>query len=225
MTAIFAHVTRERALLAADTLRIDPLGLFGDRTVGKLFCWANCIPFGGAGNGPRLAKLATTMIENQGEFTPDEAGFLAAFTKYQSLVYADATSGKGVVTSVASLTTGTLLASVPAMGGYGEHILKLDFATGSATTLPDRVAAEGTDANALTTIAATAFHKTHGSTGLPGDRWAGEAISQSVTSFPNAIGFPFDIIVTERDASGTWVAHSARFANVPAAANPHFHMG
>jgi hypothetical protein len=68
MTAIFAYVSGERALMAAGTLRVDPLGAFTNQTVGKVLCWANCIAFAGAGNGPRIATLAIQMLTNKRGF-------------------------------------------------------------------------------------------------------------------------------------------------------------
>ena len=92
MTAIFAHVNGDRALIAADTLRVDPLGLFAPQTATKLFSFANCVVFAGAGNGPRLERLAKAVVADEGSASPDEAGFIAAFQKHQAAHYAAATS-------------------------------------------------------------------------------------------------------------------------------------
>jgi hypothetical protein len=224
VTAIFAYVSGERAPMAADTLRVDLAGLFPNQTVGKVFCWANCIAFGGAGNGPRISILANEMIKAQGSFSPDEAGFLDAFRTYQPPVYAQATSGTSVMTRMPNLTTGTLLAAIPAMGGETQHILELDFVTGSVTRLTGQLAAQGTDPAALLAISSTVQSALQTATGLPGDLWVGRCIAQAVVAYPKAIGFPFDILATERDSRGTWIAHTARFATAPTVANPLFYI-
>lgn len=224
MTAIFAYVGGERALMAADTLRVDPAGFFPNQTVAKIFCWANCISFGGAGNGPRIATLANAMIADQSSFSPDEAGFLGAFRKYQPLVYAQATSGTSVMTRLPSLTTGTLLAAVPKMNGNGEHIFELDFATGSVTRLTGQISAQGANPAALLAIGLAAHSARHAPTGLPADLWSGQCIAEAVIAYPRAIGFPYDILATERDSLGAWIAHTVRYAAPPTVANPLFHI-
>ena len=224
MTAIFAYVSGEHALMAADTLRVDPLGWLPSQTVGKIFCWADCIVFGGAGNGPRIAMLANAIINAQGGYSPDEGGFLKAFGTFRPSVYAQATSGTSVMTRMPGLTTGTLLAAIPAMGSQTDHILELDFATGSVTRLPGQLAAQGTDPTALLAIGSAVQQALQTATGLPGDLWAGQCMAQAVATYPTAVGWPFDIFATERDSVGTWIARTARFANAPTAANPLFHI-
>jgi hypothetical protein len=224
VTAIFAYVSGGRALLAADTLRVDPAGLFPNQMVGKIYCWANCIAFAGAGNGPRIATLANQMISAQGDFSPDEDGFLDSFRKYQPLVYGQATSGTSVMTRMPSLSTGTLLAAIPAMGGKSEHILQLDFVTGSVRQRLGRLAAEGTDSAALLSIGSAAQIALQKPTGLPGDLWARRCIAEAVGVYPKAIGFPFDILTTEQESNDVWIAHMARFPSVSTSASTLFHV-
>lgn len=164
------------------------------------------------------------MIAAQGSFSPDEAGFLDAFRMYQPMVYAQATSGTSVMTRLPNLVTGTLLAAIPAMGGESEHILELDFVTGSIRRLTGQLAAQGTDPAALLAISSAIQSALQVSTGLPGDLWAGQCIAEAVIAYPKAIGFPYDLLATEMDSLGTWIAHTARFATESTVANPLFHI-
>ena len=224
MTALFAHVNGNRALIAADTRRVDPGNMFPPMTVRKISCWANCIPFAGTGNGPRLDKIAMGMLKYQHDYTPDEAGFLDAFEKFRAFVYAEATSGTTIATSVPKLVAGTVLAAVPAMNGNKEHILSLDFATGHDVVLQGNVASDGTHQAAFQAIASATFQQHCSPAGIAGDVWSGDAISQAAAIDPVAVSLLFDIVSTGPAAGGNWISHHMRCAAPPGTPAEEFHL-
>lgn len=224
MTALFAHVNGHRAMIAADTRRVDPAGMIPPMTVRKISCWANCIPFAGTGNGPRLDQIAMGMLTYQHEYTPDESGFLNAFEKYRAIVYAQATSGTSISTSVPKLVIGTVLAAVPAMNGNKERILSLDFATGNVVMLQGAIASDGTHQTVFQAIANATFQQHCGPAGLAGDIWSGDAISQAAAIDPAAVSLLFDIVSTGPAANGNWVSHHMRCAAPPVIPVEEFHL-
>ena len=126
------------------------------------------------------------------------------------------------MTRLPSLTTGTLLATIPRVSTDGEHILELDFAKGSVTRLTGQLAAQGVDQAALLAIGLDAQGALQSPKGLPADLWSGRCMAEAVVTYPNAIGFPYDILATEKDSLGSWIAHTVRYAAPPTVANPLF---
>lgn len=222
MTAIFAYVAGPQAIIASDTLRRDPLGLFVNLTVKKVYCWSNCILFAGAGNGPRLEKLASDMLANQTKYSPDEAGIIAAFRSLQPTHYAHATSGHSVVTKSPRLAQGTFLVAVPEMKGCPAKLFELDFATGDRKDLLLPLASQGTNPTAFLKFAQQRLAAYRTTAGLPGDLWAGGCVSDAIAICSQDVGFPFDVIVTGPNGSGGWQAHHQRFSALPLSANSLF---
>jgi hypothetical protein len=190
---------------------------FGKYTVGQTASYV-----AGAGNGPRLNRLASDMLANQSNYTPEEAGFMAAFQAFQPTHYTNATSGTSVATSVPRLTQGTFLVAVPEMNGSPAKLFELDFAQGTRRDLPLNVAAQGTNPQLFLQIAQRAVVTHSAAAGLAGDLWAGDCVNQAIAAYSQAVGLPFDVFVTGPSGSGGWLAHHQRFAAVPSSATAAF---
>jgi hypothetical protein len=162
------------------------------------------------------------MLANQGNYTPDEAGLMAAFKALQPTHYTIATSGISVATKVPRLTQGTFLVAVPEMNGSAARLFELDFADGTRRDFPLNLATQGTDPQAFAQIAQAALAARCTTAGLPGDLWAGDCISGAIAARPQAVGLPFDLIATGPKATGGWLAHDQRFLASPSSANAAF---
>lgn len=198
MTAVFAFVFDDKAVVATDTLRVDPSGLLPDRTVQKSYCFKGLIPFGGAGTGAYLEKVADLMVFNESRHTRDRAGFLAAFEEARvailEILRADPDPKKMAAAHF------TVLAAIPASATPAE-ILRLDFHSGKVTQEPTPFAAEGTMVEAFTGIAETVL-ATWASPVLESDALALECVRQALALCPQHVGWPMDLRVSDGRPDG-----------------------
>ena len=224
MTAIFAHVKGQRAIIAADSLRVDPMGWLPSQNVLKVFHWADRILFAATGNGPRLERLARDVIGEQASTSPDEAGFLAAFHKHQAAHYAAATSGMSLATKLPGFAQGSYLVAVPELNGVPAHLFELDFATGTQTSLNSNIWAQGTDPVAFQAIAQSAFSNYSIGATVPGDLCGSECIRQAVSMHPQAVGLPFDVAISTLSGNGSYSVRISRHLSHPTTNDPAFEI-
>ena len=191
-------------------------------TVRKISCWANCIPFAGTGNGPRLDKIAMGMLKTQHDYTPD-SGFLDAFEKFRAFVYAEATSGTTIAAT--SQSSWPVRSSPrPCDEWQQRDNLSLDFATGHDVVLQGNVASDGTHQAAFQAIASATFQQHCSPAGIAGDVWSGDANSQAAAIDPVAVSLLFDIVSTGPAAGGNWISHHMRCAAPPGTPAEEFHL-
>ncbi len=221
VTAIFAYVKGFCAVVAADSYRADPLGIFPATTVNKTYCWAGRIPFACTGNGSLMSKLATDMVALAAAYSSDEAGFRAAFTSARAAILS-ATPPPVPGSNTTALKGGTILASIPEEAGSAARILEMNFDTGKIWPHPCDLAAQGTDPEAFRTIGLMKYHEHKVLTGLACDVWAVESIALASDICGRHVGLPCDVIIARPNLTGRYASHHSHFHSVPVTPNAAF---
>lgn len=194
MTAIFAFVFARKAIVATDTLRVDPMGLFPNRTVQKSYCWKNLIPFGAAGTGALIGRVADLMAMSESLYQADESGFLKAFHDARMKVIDAINASENPLER--AVAGATVLAAIPSLSSNAGHILHLDFGNGSVTTCPGDFAAEGTRSTEFMGIAGNVLSGMSGGS-IDAFNLTRNCISEAIKLCPAEVGWPMDLRVSE----------------------------
>lgn len=196
MTAVFAFVFDEMAVIATDTLRVDPLGYFPNQTVGKSYCWKGVIPFGAAGTGAFVKRVADKMALSEANYSADKEGFLAAFEKARQEVMDGIINGTSALEK--AVARATILAAIPTLSAPA-HIVSIDFATGIVNRTPLTMAAEGTLTSEFQDIAEKVLAECIGNPPEP-QALALECMQRAVAYCPDHVGWPMDLWVVKSGA-------------------------
>lgn len=196
MTAVFAFVFDEMAVIATDTLRVDPLGWLPNQVVEKSYCWKGLIPFGAAGTGAFVKRVADKMALCEADYSADKEGFLAAFEKARQEVMDAIHDGPNALEK--AVARATILAAVPTLSAPA-HIFSIDFTTGAVDQKPLAIAAEGTLPSKFQEIAEAVLAECTGSSPEP-QALALECMQRAVACCPDHVGWPMDVRVVKLGA-------------------------
>lgn len=195
MTAIFAFVFDNIAVLATDSLRVDPLGLFPNQTVQKSYCWKAVIPFGATGTGAFVKRAVDEMAPREADYGPDRDGFLTAFEQARKVVVDAIQCSSNPLEK--AVVRATVLAAVPALSSPA-HILSIDFATGAVEPKPLTFAADGTLPSEFHAIAEAALASC--TAPLDPKAIALDCMERAINICPEHVGWPMDIWITKSGA-------------------------
>lgn len=206
MTAIFAYASGDVAFVAGDSLRAIPM--FGVVTAKKVHQWSETVLLAQAGDGKFQSELveslktARPLLAHAHPTMPDDQRLLVGFTGMWPSHYARALKSVQKLKSGAAHISGTILVAA-ASDAFGlARIHKLDFATGTHTTIATDVIADGTDPSQFTSIARSLMQTMRPpSSPFPIDEWGVQCVAQCAVSHPKQVGWPADVMLT-RPANG-----------------------
>jgi len=219
MTAIFAYIRNGSALIAADSKRRDPLGLFAFPPVTKVYSWGDTLLFAGAGNGPNLERLAKAMLADA-SFSRDERGFLEAFSHHQAIEYPAAVS-RAQPKAAGRFIAGTFVVAVCATLRRKAHLQKLDFKTGLLTRSKAHLMTDGTNPTEFKRFSRRHLSKYAGGQ-IPGEIWASTCMTDASALCPGDVDWPVDVLIAHPNGHAYPGVASTQLTGASSASNPSY---